>query len=634
MSFFRCSRTFCPRLEQLEDRSLLSVSFRTFATPTPASNPLGIAAGPDRNVWFTERAANRIGQITAFGTVTEFPVPTATSGLAGITGGPDANVWFTEADANRIGRITNFGLITEFGDLTSGSKPAAITNNPTSGDLWFTEPGSNKIGTITPQGAVTEFGGLTVGSQPTGITTGSDGKLWFTETASDKIGTITPAGAVTEFGGLTPGAEPTAITAGPDGNLWFTEPGINHIGRISTAGAVTEFPVPQDAGNLGGIAAGPDGNLWYTRLAPLTPGSTGPAFIGRITPAGNVAEFPTISSSQGITAGPNGNMWFTEGTANIGEALLPHYIVSGSDSGMPPVVNVYNAFTGTLRFTIRPFDPIFRGGVRVALGDVTGDGIPDIIVAAGPSGGPEVRVYDGANGQPLPGALGGGFFAFDPNFTGGIFVAAGEFDGDTKADIVVGADAGGGPEVAVFSGADGHQVTAFFAYDPNFLGGVRVAAADVNNDGVDDIITGAGPGGGPNVKDFNGTDFSVLRSFFAYDPNFSGGVYVAGGDVNNDGLADIITGAGAGGGPNVSVFNGDNPADVLQSFFAFDPRFPGGVRVGGVDLSTNGKDDVIAGAGPGGGPQLTVFDSTSGGAVDSFFAYDPSFSGGIFVGGG
>src|SRR5205814_1813081 len=96
----------------------------------------------------------------------------------------------------------------------------------------------------------------------------------------------------------------------------------------------------------------------------------------------------------------------------------------------------------------------------------------------------------------------------------------------------------------------------FFAYDPNFHGGVQVATGDVNGDGVDDVITGAGPGGGPHVKVFDGATGAVLRSFFAYDDAFRGGVFVAAGDVNKDGFADVVTGAGAGGGPHVRVFSG------------------------------------------------------------------------------
>jgi hypothetical protein len=307
--------------------------------------------------------------------------------------------------------------------------------------------------------------------------------------------------------------------------------------------------------------------------------------------------------------------------------LPPTIFATGAGTGGGPQVNVYES-GGRMKFSFFAYDLSFLGGVRVAIGDVNGDGVPDIITAPGPGMAPLIRVFDGTNGGLMM-----EFMAFDPAFAGGAYVAAGEFDGDNKADIVVGADAGGGPAVEVFSGADGHNIGGFFAYDPSFSGGVRVAAADVNGDGHDDIITGAGPGGGPHVEVFDGTNFNnILQSFFAYDPNFNGGVFVAAGDVNHDGKADIITGAGAGGGPNVTIFSGAD-GSVLQSFFAYDPNFSGGVNVGVLGSCMGGVAAVLTGAGPGGGPQVEAFDPTSLAVVDSFFAFAPNFGGGVFVGG-
>src|SRR4051812_17717478 len=70
--------------------------------------------------------------------------------------------------------------------------------------------------------------------------------------------------------------------------------------------------------------------------------------------------------------------------------------------------------------------------------------------------------------------------------------------------IAFGADAGGGPHVRVLNAATGAEVRSFFAYDPSFTGGVRVAVGDVTRDGIDDIVTAAGRGGGPHVKVFDG----------------------------------------------------------------------------------------------------------------------------------
>ncbi|MFN4259034.1 MAG: PKD domain-containing protein [Gemmataceae bacterium] len=305
-----------------------------------------------------------------------------------------------------------------------------------------------------------------------------------------------------------------------------------------------------------------------------------------------------------------------------------HLFAVGADAGSSPRVQVYNA-DGSLRFDFLAFHPSFTGGVRVAVGDVNGDNVDDIIVGAGAGGGPHVKVFSGVDLTVLA-----NFFAFSPSFTGGVFVAAGNLNGDNSMEVIVGAGAGGGPHVRSFQIAGGVATVLpgplgnFFAYASSFRGGVHVTAGNFDGIGNDEIITGAGAGGGPHVKVFRADGF-VLASFFAYAPSFTGGVWVAAGDVNNDGLAEIITGAGAGGGPHVKVFNGGDAAG-LHSFFAYSPAFMGGVRVGTV---TRGSGQVLLGPGPGGAAHIRILDGVTLSALDNFFAFDPLFRGGVFVGG-
>ena len=291
-------------------------------------------------------------------------------------------------------------------------------------------------------------------------------------------------------------------------------------------------------------------------------------------------------------------------------------------------MQVRDAATGAVLRTHAPWSD-FAGGVRVAVGDVNGDGVQDVIAGAGPGAGAEVKVYSGADGALLH-----DFFAWPlGSFTGGVFVAAGDVNGDGRADVIVGADAGAGAEVKVFSGADATLLRAFYVWPlGSFTGGVRVAAADVDGDGTADIVCGAGPGAGAEVKVYRGTDGQLLHDLFLYS-NFTGGVYVAAGDLTGEGKADIICGAGAGAGPQVFLLDGGT-TEALASYFALPQDFTGGVRVGYSTKAGSGRAAVLAAAGPGRLAEVHAFDGLSTQSVLDFFAYDSvPFNGGLFMAG-
>jgi hypothetical protein len=166
--------------------------------------------------------------------------------------------------------------------------------------------------------------------------------------------------------------------------------------------------------------------------------------------------------------------------------------------------------------------PGFGGDVSVAVGDVNHDGVLDAAVAAGAGGGPRVQVLDGATGRVLFDQM-----VYEDSFRGGANVALGDVDGDGAAELVVGSGKGGGPRVRVFDVGTGAERYEFMAYDPDSRGGVSVAAADLNGDGKAEVITGAGVGGGPIIALFNGADGTELQRVLAGSAGDRGGAAVS-----------------------------------------------------------------------------------------------------------
>jgi Tol biopolymer transport system component len=212
------------------------------------------------------------------------------------------------------------------------------------------------------------------------------------------------------------------------------------------------------------------------------------------------------------------------------ERGLPAAVVTAPGPGRPALVRLFSL--GPLgpadRGGFLAYDPAFLGGARVAACDLDGDGRDELVTAPGPGGGPHVRVFAfTAFGLVEAGNL----FPYAPAFTGGVFVACADLTGDGRAELLTGPDAGGGPHVRALSldlvTGLFTPVAELFPYNLLFPGGVRVAAVDLDADGRAELVTAAGPGGGPHVRVLETTGASLLE-LFPYAAGFTGGVFVAG----------------------------------------------------------------------------------------------------------
>lgn len=230
-------------------------------------------------------------------------------------------------------------------------------------------------------------------------------------------------------------------------------------------------------------------------------------------------------------------------------------------------------------------DPRLLNSLQPAIARLTADSVPDMAVA-NPNG--TLTALDGASGATL--------FTrqpFGPQYGGPLTVAATDINHDGRAEIAVSTGFGAGPRVQVLDGATQTVLYDRFVYDVRFNGGVSVALGDVTGDGFVDLVTAAGYRGGPHIKIFDGaTSFSTSRSFFAYDTVYRGGVNVAVGDLDGDGTAEIVTGTGPGGGAHVRVFDG-RTLQATHAFFTTDPANLNGTRVGVGDVDGNGLADIV-----------------------------------------
>jgi hypothetical protein len=271
--------------------------------------------------------------------------------------------------------------------------------------------------------------------------------------------------------------------------------------------------------------------------------------------------------------------------------IAPIKVFSGIDHA---VLKSFLAFSDNFNADL---NPAFRGGFSLAAGDVDGDEFADIIVAPLSGAGPFVRVFSGRTGQVLrtTQVLG------NDAFKGGLNIAVGDTNKDGKVELFATPASAAGPFVRVYNPETSAFITSFWALPDDvtgrFTGGLTVAAGDVDGDGKADVITGIASQGGPVVRVFNPLTHALLNNFLAYDPadpQYSGGINVGVSDFNGDGKAEIVV-ASRTQRADVRIFNGLTGA-LNTSVPAPYPTFNGGVFATGEIAKPVAMPASIAGA--------------------------------------
>lgn len=199
------------------------------------------------------------------------------------------------------------------------------------------------------------------------------------------------------------------------------------------------------------------------------------------------------------------------------------------------------------------------GGVRTVAADLNCDGIDDIIAVSGANHVPTIQAFNGVTGQPMtaPQQLG------DPSNQFGVYVAAGDFDGDGHVELTTSMERES-ERVTVWEFVDdhfefSHDFSSGFGNDA--ISGVRVSSGDIDGDFIDEIIVSPGTGRDPEVRVFDGLGLQLQQISVSSDYG-RGGLSTLAADLNGDGMDEILVLAGRRGGSLVSFVPGTDPVAI------------------------------------------------------------------------
>jgi len=519
------------------------------------------------------------------------------------------------------------------------TSPDVVSVSTTAGGVLNVTVQENNTGT-----PVSIYSGLATGVSSLTVTGSTDPQTFIVDETNTGLPTVTVNGTGTANETLvvyttnttspvfTPGAPRAGTVAfGNRNGITYTE--IDNVATsiisvvASTPNAVVtranQSPQPGTftftrTGNLSAALT-----VNYTVGGSAVNGSNYQALSGQVTFAAGSATAtvnvsPTFTSVVGSTK-----------TVDVTLAAGSGYAVLSPTSAEVTITNPNNELNNTFAVAgptgvtvyrngapvLTNYNPGFTGPISVAVGDVTGDGVPDIVMAGLVNGTDWVAVIDGAT-LTLQNA-----FVPVYGYGGGLSLAVGDVFGIGHADIIVGLSTA--PAYGIFDGQSDVIVDAVIVF-PGANVGVNVATADLQGNGIYEII--ATPTGiAPLVSIYNGSG-TLLNRFFAFSPAIAGvGLTVAAGNLQNTGMDEIVLGVQVNGFAYAIVYNSNLTQRTILQLAAASSSAP--PQVGTGSITGDGVPDLLVTT----GGVVAAFDGDTLDLLTAFAPF-PGQPGPIYVG--
>ncbi len=226
------------------------------------------------------------------------------------------------------------------------------------------------------------------------------------------------------------------------------------------------------------------------------------------------------------------------------------------------------------------FEDTYKGADQIAHVDLDNNGQRDLLIVSKN----KITMWRD------DGQLFAKFYPYTASYAGDLSITFGDVTGDARLEILVAPSAGYALPVQIYSQAGTLISGNWFPFGNKYTGGYSIAVlAGAGNPGK--VVLGTGTGLATKVQLYN-PDFTLFREWFAYEKYFKGGVHVAVGDIDGDGIEEIVAGAGAGKKPLIKVFD-DSGKVKYGEFQAYSSLGNPGIEVRVMDVNFDGKKDIV-----------------------------------------